>query len=369
MKNVSCNRPKARTVFFVFAGMAHNNSTSLLSNQTADFNSVFTLKILPLLYFVIFLVGSLLNGGAACIFFRVPADSGLVVYLKNMVVADLLMLCTYPFRIVAQLELGGWYIHVIVCRYSAVIFYCSMYMGILFMGLISLERYVKIVRTSPSSITTTSCRTRVARIFSLHHLQNPKCARVLAVLSWTLLTVFLMPNSLLTSKEANKENARKCMDLKTALGKEWHRVSSIFSVSMFWVTLAVLAFCYASISRRIYQSYRRVRCDNSDVCRKSNRSIFSILVVFFICFVPYHVCRIPYTLSQMPESSFSRYARFLLLQVKEGTLFLSALNVCLDPIIYFLMCRTFRESLLRKVSRRERRRRRSLTTAQSLSNI
>ncbi|XP_006801317.1 P2Y purinoceptor 14-like, partial [Neolamprologus brichardi] len=255
------------------------------------------------------------------------------------------------------------------CRYSAVIFYCSMYMGILFMGLISLERYVKIVRTSPSSITATSCRTGVARIFSLHHLQNPKCARVLAVLSWTLLAVFLMPNSLMTSKQANEENARKCMDLKTALGKKWHQVSSIFSVSMFWVTLAVLAFCYASISRRIYQSYRRVRCDNSDVCRKSNRSIFSILVVFFICFVPYHVCRIPYTLSQMPESGFSRYARFLLLQVKEGTLFLSALNVCLDPVIYFLMCRTFRESLLRKVSRRERRRRRSLTTAQSLSNI
>ncbi|KAL3991276.1 ATP-dependent RNA helicase TDRD12 [Sarotherodon galilaeus] len=348
--------------------MAHNNCTSLLSNQTADFNSVFTLKILPLLYFVIFLVGLFLNGGAACIFFRVPADSGLVVYLKNMVVADLLMLCTYPFKIVAQLELGDWYIHVIVCRYTAVIFYCSMYMGILFMGLISLERYVKIVRTSPSSITTTSCRTRVARIFSLHHLQNPMCARVLAVLSWTLFTVFLMPNSLLTNKEANKENARKCMDLKTVLGKEWHRVSSIFSVSMFWVTLVVLAFCYASIARRIYQSYRRVRCDNSDVCRKSNRSIFSILVVFFICFVPYHVCRIPYTLSQMPESGFSRYACFLLLQVKEGTLFLSALNVCLDPVIYFLMCRTFRESLLRKVSRRERRRR-SLTTAQSLSNI
>uniref|UniRef100_A0A3Q0QRG7 Purinergic receptor P2Y14 n=1 Tax=Amphilophus citrinellus TaxID=61819 RepID=A0A3Q0QRG7_AMPCI len=312
-------------------------------------NSVFTLKVLPPLYFIIFLVGLFLNGGAACIFFRVPSESGLVVYLKNMVVADLLMLSSYPFRVVAQLELGGWYIHVIVCRFTAVIFYCSMYMGILFMGLISLERYFKIVRnisSSSSSSSPSSCRSTLARIFSLRHLQNPKCASVLAILTWTLLIVFLLPNSLLTSKEANETNARRCMDLKTPLGKEWHRVSSIFSVSMFWVTLVVLAFCYASIARQVYQSYRRVRCNNSDVCRKSNRSIFSILVVFFMCFVPYHVCRVPYTLSQMPGSGFSWHARFLLLQLKEGTLFLSALNVCLDPVIYFLMCRTFRDSLL-----------------------
>ncbi|XP_074476044.1 P2Y purinoceptor 14-like [Sebastes fasciatus] len=348
--------------------MEHLNATRLPGNQS-DFSSIFTQQVLPPLYLVICVVGASLNGVAAWIFFRVPSDSGLVVYLKNMVVADLLMLTTFPFRLAAQLGLGGWRLHVVTCRYTAVLFYSSMYVGILFMGLISLERYVKIVRhtSSSSSSSSSSCRSRLGGVSSLHVLQSVGFARVLALLTWSFLLVCVLPNVVLTSRPADKESSRHCMQLKTPLGMQWYRVSTLLSVGLFWVTLLVLAYCYASIACRVYQSYRRVRRDNSDVCRKSNRSIFSILAVFFVCFVPYHVCRVPYTLSQMPESGFSPDARFLLFQLKEGTLFLSALNVCLDPIIYFLMCRTFRESLLRKLSRRDRRR--SLTTGQSLSHI
>lgn len=347
----------------VFSGMDRLNSTQPPTNQT-DFSSVFTLQVLPWLYLVICIVGLSLNSVAAWIFFRVPSDSGLVVYLKNMVVADLLMLISFPFRVAAQMDLGGWMMHVIICRYTAVLFYSSMYVGILFMGLISLERYVKIVRhTSPPS----TCTTRMG-VSSLHLLQSVGFARGLALFNWSLLLLCVLPNVVLTSQTATEENARHCMQLKTPLGMQWHRVSTFFSVGLFWVTLLVLIFCYASIASQIYRSYRRVRQDSSEVCRKSNRSIFSILAVFFICFVPYHICRVPYTLSQMPASNFSRNSRFLLFQFKEGTLFLSALNVCLDPIIYFLMCQTFRESLLRKMSRRGKRRR-SLTTAQSISTI
>ncbi|XP_071353370.1 P2Y purinoceptor 14 [Trachinotus anak] len=343
-------------------GMDQLNSTQLPTNQS-DFSSTFTRQVLPSLYFVICIVGMCLNGLAAWIFFRVPSDSGLVVYLKNMVVADLLMLATFPFRLAAQLGLGGWRLHVVICRYTAVLFYSSMYVGIIFMGLISLERYVKIVRHTSSS----SCRSRLAGVSALHLLQSVGFARVLALFTWSLLLLCVLPNVVLTSQLATEENSRHCMQLKTPLGVQWHRLSTLFSVSLFWVTLMVLAFCYTSIAHRVYQSYCRVRRNSSKACRKSNRSIFSILVVFFICFVPYHICRVPYTLSQMPASGFSQDTRFLLFQLKEGTLFLSALNVCLDPVIYVLMCRNFRESLLRKLSGRERRR--SLTTAQSLSNI
>lgn len=335
------------------------NSSHPSTNQS-DFSSIFTQDVLPLLYFLVCVVGTTLNGVAACIFFRVPSDSGLVVYLKNMVVADILMLATFPFRLAARLGLGGWRLHVVMCRYTAVLFYSSMYVGILFMGFISLERYLKIVRppVAPPSCGGASW---------LHLVQTVAFARVLALLTWSFLLLCVLPNVLLTSAAARQENSRLCMQLKTPLGLQWHRVSSFLSVALFWVTLLVLVFCYVSIARRVLRSYRRVPQNHSSICRRSSRSIASLLLVFTLCFVPYHVCRVPYTLSQMPASGFSWNSRFLLFQMKEGTLFLSALNVCLDPVIYFLMCGTFRESLLRKLPGPERGR--SLTTAQSLSNI
>ena len=330
------------------------------SNQTSNFSSLFTQQVLPALYMLISGVGLVLNVLAAWIFFRVPSDSGLVVYLKNMVLADLLMLSTYPWRVASEMDLGGWRLRVVVCRYTAVLFYSSMYVGIVFMGLISLERYVRIVRSSSSSSSSFSCGSPL--------LQSVGFARVLALLTWGLLVLSVLPNVVLTSQPGDERSSRDCMKLKSPLGVQWHRASSLSSVGLFWVTLLVLGFCYSSIACQIYRSYRRVRQDAGEVCRKSNRSILSLLAVFFVCFVPYHACRVPYTLSQMPGAGFSWHSRFLLFQIKEGTLFLSALNVCLDPVIYFLMCRTFRESLLRKLSGGGVRRR-SLTTAQSLSKI
>uniref|UniRef100_A0AAY4C3Q4 G-protein coupled receptors family 1 profile domain-containing protein n=1 Tax=Denticeps clupeoides TaxID=299321 RepID=A0AAY4C3Q4_9TELE len=300
--------------------------------EPPDSSFLFVNQVLPVLYVLICVAGFILNGCAAWIFFRVPSTSALVVYLKNMMVADLLMLMSFPWKVASDLDLGGRPMKVLVCRYTAVFFYLSMYGGILFMGLISVERYVKIVHSS-AVLASSSSSSR------------------LAVLVWLLLQVCMLPNSILSNQSLDPTRPWRCMALKSHLGLVWHQASSLFSVSLFWATLLLLAFCYTSISRRIYFSYRRTSRDGGQQAhRKSNRSIFSLLAVFFVCFVPYHVCRIPYTFSQNGAIALSPAAHAVLYQLKEGTLFLSALNVCLDPIIYFLMCRTFRESLLLKLN-------------------
>lgn len=342
--------------------MDHQNN-SLSSSNSSDFGTVFTNDILPAVYLALFVLGLVLNSVAAWVFFSVPSDSALVVYLKNMLTADLLMLCSYPLKLIARLAVGGWMVHVVICRYSAVLFYSSMYVGIMFMGLISLERYIKIVRHSQSS--TSQLLSLFRSVSLVHFLQSAVCSKVVAVCTWGLMLFSSLPNVILTSQPANEENSRQCMKLKTPLGIQWHKTSTLFSVAMFWLTLVVMAFCYSSIACHVYQSYRRVRSGNN-AYRKSNRSILSLLLVFGFCFVPYHICRVPYTLSQV-SIGFDANTHFLLFQMKEATLMLAALNVCLDPVIYFLMCRSFREALLQKLPSQERRR--STSTGHSLSNI
>lgn len=345
--------------------MNPNNTSQPLvcGNQShgPDLSSVFTRQALPVLYSLIFIGGMILNGLAALIFFQLPSNSGLMVYLKNMVVADLLILLSIPTRVATDLGLGGWHLRLVVCRYTAVLFYLGMYTSIVFVSLISLERYIKIVHTS--SLSPQPCSLRLSS-----YMQRVNIARGLAFISWSLLLTCMLPNTLLTNLPGAE--GCSCMQLKSELGKRWHKVSVHMVVAIFWVTLVLLAFCYSSIAWRVYQSYQRVQRDSSKAGRRSNRSIFSLLVVFFLCFVPYHICRVPYTLSQSSNTSFNIQDKFHLFQAKEATMLLTALNVCLDPIVYFLMCRTFRESLLCKVSMAQAENRRpSVTNGLSVSNL
>ncbi|XP_018919658.1 P2Y purinoceptor 14-like [Cyprinus carpio] len=312
--------------------MDYINTTQTESKNCTNVSSVFTQQVLPILYTIICTCAFILNGLAAWIFFRVPSSSSLVVYLKNMVVADVLMLFTYPWRVMDYLGYGGLHLKLIVCRYTAVLFYLSMYTGITFMSLISLERYFKIVR-STSAMSS--------------FLQRIPVAKALALLTWGIMMFFMLPNSILSNQPMPKDFS--CMAIKSDLGQRWHEISAHFNVGIFWVAFLLMLFCYTSIACLVYRSYKRVQQDSSKAGRRSNRSIFSLLAVFVFCFVPYHVCRVPYTLCQMPKADFSSHNCFILFQVKEATLFLTALNVCLDPVIYFFMCRTFRELLLQKM--------------------
>ncbi|XP_041126491.1 P2Y purinoceptor 14-like [Polyodon spathula] len=320
------------------------------NSSFSDYNSVFTKTLLPVLYCCIFLAGLTLNCLAAWIFFKIPSQTSFIVYLKNIVVADLFMTASFPFKIVNDFGLANWYLQVVVCRYTAIVFYLNMYMGIIFLGLISLERYVKIVKPPGTFI-----------------IHNVTFSKALATATWVFMMILLIPNIILTNKEANEDTSKKCIQLKTDLGVQWHKVSNYACIAAFWVVFLLMFFCYASISKTIYNSYRKFQKNNTESRRKSRQNIFSLLVVFVICFVPYHACRIFYTLSQTIDS-FSDQTKYILFHIKEGTLFLSALNVCLDPVVYFLMCKSFRLLLLERFSKKASdSRRKSLTAPYSES--
>ncbi|KAF6726244.1 G-protein coupled receptor 87 [Oryzias melastigma] len=338
-----------------------NNS---MENQTniSDLDSIFILRVLPSLYCLIFVVGLPLNCMAAWTFFRVGAESGLVVYLQNMMLADLLMLITIPLRVADTLGLKNKDLFVITCRYTDVLFYNCLYMGIILIGFISLERYVKIVHPSSSA----SCTSRFSVLSLLRYLEKTRPAWVVVAISWVLIFSIVLPNVVMTSLEPTGQTFEDCMKLKTPMGVKWHKGISVFDTSLFWVTLVIVTFCYGSIGVKVYRSRRSMGQDSTGAFNRSNRSIFSILVVFSICFVPYHACRIQYTLCQVQDSNDGCKGGLVLRYLKEVTLLLSALNICLNPIVYFLMCPKFKETLKKKLS--EKRRKRSHTVLSTLSS-
>ncbi|XP_074047153.1 P2Y purinoceptor 14 [Macrotis lagotis] len=308
-----------------------NNTTDNTNHQDCSLNSLITQYVIPLLYCFVFVGGILLNGISAWIFFYVSNSKSFIVYLKNIVAADFLMSLTFPFKILSDSKLGPWQLSIFVCKGSAVIFYVNMYVGIAFFGLIGFDRYYKIVKPLLGSF--------------VHRVGYSK---ILSLFIWALMLFLAIPNIILTNQSSDKEgDILKCMKLKNELGRKWHIVSNFIFVGIFWIVFLLLIICYTAITRKIYSSYLRSRRNSISVKKKSSRNIFCIMLVFCVCFVPYHIARIPYTRSQT-EENYNCQSKVILLYAKEFALFLSAVNVCLDPIIYFFLCQPFREMLRSK---------------------
>uniref|UniRef100_A0AAQ4R5I5 Purinergic receptor P2Y13 n=1 Tax=Gasterosteus aculeatus aculeatus TaxID=481459 RepID=A0AAQ4R5I5_GASAC len=286
--------------------MNHNRSNT--SSPCVQDISV-TALVFPCLYSLLFIVALILNSLAAWIFFSIPSSSTFVVFLKNVVVADLLMTLTLPVRVLSDAGVGPRRLRAFYCRYSAVLFYITMYISIILLGLISLDRYLKIVRP-----------------FGKCFLQRVRVGQVLSAAVWTVMLVLALPSVILSDQTPPISGERlNCISLKSEAGVRWHEGFNHFCQVVFWGILALMAVCYTFISKKVYESYKA----SKSRCRAVSRR----------------------TKAKTHSTGINCRARNALYIAKETTQWLMSTNVCLDPLIYVFLCKVFRKRLTATICR------------------
>uniref|UniRef100_A0A8D2B384 Purinergic receptor P2Y13 n=1 Tax=Sciurus vulgaris TaxID=55149 RepID=A0A8D2B384_SCIVU len=286
-----------------------------------------TQLVLPALYTGVFLAGALLNLLAFWVFLHVPSSSTFIVYLKNTVVADLIMILTLPFKILSDARLGPWQLQAFVCRVSSVVFYEAMYVGITLLGLIAFDRFLKIVRP-----------------FGKSFVKKPAFAKTVSVSIWLLFFFISLPNMILNDKEATPVSVKKCASLKSPLGLRWHQLVNYVCQAIFWTVFVMMLLFYVVIAKKVYDSYKKVRSRDGRHKQQLRGKVFVVLAVFFFCFAPFHFIRVPYTHSQISSKMACALESHLFI-AKEATLFLAATNICMNPLIYIFLCKRFTERL------------------------
>uniref|UniRef100_A0A8C7ER71 Purinergic receptor P2Y12 n=3 Tax=Neovison vison TaxID=452646 RepID=A0A8C7ER71_NEOVI len=308
---------------------AMDNLTSVAANGSLCARDYKITQVLfPLLYTVLFFVGLITNSLAMRIFFQIRNKSNFIIFLKNTVISDLLMILTFPFKILSDAKLGTGPLRTFVCQVTSVIFYFTMYISISFLGLITIDRYQKTTRP-----------------FKMSNPSNLLGAKILSVIIWAFMFLLSLPNMILTNRRPKDKNVKKCSFLKSEFGLVWHEIVNYICQVIFWINFLIVIVCYTLITKELYRSYVRTRGVGKVPKKKVNIKVFIIIAVFFICFVPFHFARIPYTLSQTRDV-FDCSAENTLFYVKESTLWLTSLNACLDPFIYFFLCKSFKNSLM-----------------------
>nr|XP_033813864.1 P2Y purinoceptor 13 [Geotrypetes seraphini] len=285
--------------------------------------------VFPWLYTILFFAGITLNTLSGMIFFRIPSTSTFIVYLKNALIADLIMTLMLPFKILTDLGLGPWQLKAFVCRFSAVLFYETMYISITLLGLISLDRFLKIVKP-----------------FGKMWLHSVSFAKVISALVWLFIFSLSLPNIILSNRPPTPSSVKKCASLKNQLGMKWHEAVNYICQFIFWTVLILMVLFYAIISKRIYDSYAKSKSRNIQKIKSTKFRVFIVVAVFFICFAPFHFTRVPYTLSQTGNVADCKRQNQLFL-AKESTLWLATTNICMDPLIYVFLCKPFRKMLVK----------------------
>lgn len=122
-----------------------SNSTEHLSSDCRSPSLVAFHIVLSYRLFFMFPIALLLNGIAGWLSLHLDSTSTFIVYLKNLVAADLLITLMIPLKAASMLPGATVEFRAFICRYAGVSFYCSSYTSIVLMGLISLDRFFKIV--------------------------------------------------------------------------------------------------------------------------------------------------------------------------------------------------------------------------------
>lgn len=277
-----------------------------------------------------FPVSLLLNGVAAWVSLHLKSTSTFMVYQKNIIVADVLMTLIMPIDATSEMTSHSNIILVLSC-YISPIFYSAQYTCITLLGLISLDRFFKIVMPG-----------------SLLLAQNLTFSKVLSGSVWVTLFCFTaLPNMILSNKPiVNLEEITSCMHLKEAPGLEFHENTIIYLNGYFWLVSVIITVCYICITKKVIQSYRNSGSKNNQGKQKIKLRVFLVVIVFFLSFGPYHLIRIPYTFMQVNSmgDSYCTYARSRF--IKEFSLWFATTNICMNPLLYIFLCHEFKEKLM-----------------------
>ncbi|XP_029923115.1 probable G-protein coupled receptor 34 isoform X1 [Myripristis murdjan] len=314
-------------------------SYTSFTNQTCLFEDEALRISLALIYSLFFLFGLVGNLLALWVFiFLHTRRNSVRVLLINCAVADLVLLACLPFRVTYHFNKNNWTLGSKACKLVGNLFYMNMYISITLLGLISLDRYMRLRGRGRG-------RKELRRLWG----RSGAWSWVVCGALWVLSLAGVV--YIITTKEGNEEEG-KCFQYKQRLGAKGMAYFNMMLVFFFWVVFVMLIVSYGKIAARLLKvSWKKPDLPNAKRYGRTAKKSFFVLFLFTICFGPYHAFRPVYILSQLSQSLSCDYLR-LVDKTNEVMLLLSAFNSCLDPIMYFLLSGSVRKTALRVLGNR-----------------
>ncbi|XP_008837894.1 urotensin-2 receptor [Nannospalax galili] len=262
-------------------------------------------------------VGNVYTLVVMCRFLR--ASASMYIYVVNLALADLLYLLSIPF-IVATYVTKDWHFGVVGCHVLFSLDFLTMHASIFTLTIMSSERYAAVLRP-------------------LDTVQRSKGYRKLLVLGTWLLALLLTLPMMLAIRLVRRGPKSLCLP---AWGPRAHRayLTLLFGTSIVGPGL-VIGLLYVRLARAYWLSQQASfkqtrRLPNPRVLYL----ILGIVLLFWACFLPFWLWQL---LAQYHEAmplapQTARIVNYL-------TTCLTYSNSCINPFLYTLLTKNYREYL------------------------
>ncbi|XP_041048793.1 probable G-protein coupled receptor 82 isoform X1 [Carcharodon carcharias] len=294
--------------------------------------------VLPILYSVIIFVGVPANFMALWMLLQHDRKHGILIYLMNLAMADLISCLALPFRAALLLMGDTWKESSPTCTIVMIIinfsFYYTVSCSTIFLAFISISRYAMIVKPNNRQ---------------LNKFYDTSFARLACAITWITTAIPLLSlNINYFIKEVNFNNVDSvCYNMQLQYGKAVSANAFVTVAVMFLIILAMFAFSYASIALHLCTVRRkRISQHNRVIHIRAQMIIIAAMTGFIVCHLPYHIYQIVTGLLRLKSDNCHHLLETH--PVKLITLWFVSLSSCLNPILYFLLSKSFVENRSRR---------------------
>ncbi|XP_076150577.1 C-C chemokine receptor type 3-like [Alosa pseudoharengus] len=286
----------------------------------------FGAKYLPPFFYINFIISVLGNSLVLYIIYKYEKLSTVTnIFLLNLVISDLLFACCLPFN--AVYHASEWIFGRAMCKLVASLFSIGFYSSILFLTLMTFDRYLAVVH----AITAAKQRRKAYAISS-------------SVVVWVVSLASSVKEMILHDTLTDKQYGELCENVgydHDTLTK-WKLFGYYQQFFFFFlIPVAIVLYCYMRITMRVLSTRMREKC-------RAVKLIFVIVLTFFICWTPYNIV----ILLKALEESFSTecpsdsldYAHFI-------TRNLAFLYCCISPLFYTFVGKKFQNHFRRMLAR------------------
>ncbi|XP_067306273.1 LOW QUALITY PROTEIN: cysteinyl leukotriene receptor 2 [Pseudorasbora parva] len=256
--------------------MGHLNGSDN-RNETCSI-SAFKNNVYPIAYLFMFFLG-LAGNLISLIFFisstwkRKASFTPVNIIMLNLLLSDLMMVCSLPFRAAYYLMNSHWVFGDVTCRIMAYVFYINMYGSVYFLAVMSMVRFVAIVKP-----------------FAYVRWQSSRRAWTICIVVWLIVSLMSIP--LLGAGTSVESERIKCLELNPShLGTIIVLNRGVLFVG-FVMPFAVISVCYIFAALYLLKLKKTRPNQRSQLNHKKSCSlVIIVLLIFLACFMPYHVVR------------------------------------------------------------------------------